>query len=147
MLEAMLNVKDWADSSSLYPTLTEEEVDAYKRRDGSFVLSASEYRIDFKRPWKKFSLNKEAREIFIDKYLARIAAGAFFKNPTPPHLLTHDNIGEMLDKHMPYCRKRWRQSAVPLTPDQVKKILRQKAQVSRMRTVSTHVTHIIVPYS
>ena len=135
LLEQMLHIEDWTAVAAQYPPLTEEQIASHMRRDGSFVLDARNYRIDFKASWKKSAFNKEARSIFIDHYLARVAGGAYFQNPTPPHLLTRENLGAVLDNHMDYCRKRWRLSDKPLTPEKALAIARRAAQISRRRTV------------
>lgn len=136
LLEQMLHIDDWATAAAQFPPLTDEQIAAYNKRDGSFILDARNYRIDFKASWKKFAFNKEARSIFIDHYLARVAGGAYFQNPTPPHLLTRENLGAVLDHHMDYCRKRWRLSDNPLDPKKALEIARKAAQTSRRRTVS-----------
>lgn len=134
-LEDMLQIKDWSIAAVMFPPLTEQQIEAYNRRDGSFVCDPKDFRIDFKHSWKKFPFNKEARAIFIDKYLAHVAGGAFFNNPTPSHLLTRESIGELLDNHMDYCRLRWRHSFTPLSAERLMEIARRAAQNSRKHSV------------
>lgn len=131
----MLNVTDWTAVGEQYPTLSEDEVAKYLAQDPSILCTVSNFRIDFHRPWKKFSFNKDARRVFIDKYFARVQGGAFSTKPTPPHLLTPEVIGEILDKHMNYCRERWRNSLKPVDEEVKTKRARRAAQRSRQNTV------------
>ncbi|CDO77466.1 hypothetical protein BN946_scf184881.g10 [Trametes cinnabarina] len=135
LLESMLDIPDWSKAESLYPTLTQEEVTQYLERTGEFVCTEDNFYVDFERSWKKFALNKEARQVFIDKYLKSVAGGAYLSNPTPPHLLTPETIGEVLDNHMTYCRQRWRRSVKPLDGDVAEQRAKRSAQRSRQRTL------------
>ncbi|KAL7280905.1 hypothetical protein ACG7TL_005849 [Trametes sanguinea] len=140
-LETMLGISDWSEAVSLYPPLTEDEITRYLARDPEIVCTATNFRIDFKQPWKKFAFNKEARAVFIDRFFARISGGAFSSKPTPQHLLTHEIIGEILDKHMNYCRQRWRRSEKPPTSADLEKRAKRASQRSRQQTLleSRHV--------
>ena len=66
--------------------MTEDEVADYAAGDGNMPGPSEAFRVDFspKHFWKTLGFNKEARAVFIDRFLAKIAGGAFQKNPTPP---------------------------------------------------------------
>lgn len=120
-----------------YPTLTAQEQEDYKQRKDYIVPTVSnKFRPDFHLPWKRHPFNKENRHVFIEKFLARVEGGAYFKNPTPKEMLTHDCIGFVLDNHMKYCRLRWRRSLSPLTPETLAQLAKGAAQRSRRKTVS-----------
>ncbi|KAI0644319.1 hypothetical protein C8Q79DRAFT_1012111 [Trametes meyenii] len=129
-LESLLNVTDWSQIATLYPTLTESEVTQYLAGTGEVICTEDRYYIDFKRGWRKFALNKEVREVFIDHYLKRNTGGAFSSNPTPPHLLTREHIGELLDDHMDYCQLRWRRSLEPPSAESLTKRAKEAACTS-----------------
>lgn len=136
----MLHIVDWSEVAQQYPALTEDQITSYIARDPEIVPTADKFRIDFSpgHGWKTFALNKEARIIFIDKYFARVNGGAFFKKPTPPHLLTRDTVGDALDEHMRYCRSRWAKSLHPISPEKAREIARRVCQNARKSTVSSY---------
>ncbi len=133
----MLHISDWNLVAKQYPPLTEDEITAYIARDPKIVPTDRQFRIDFSKGhgWKTFAFNKEARMVFIDKYLARVAGGAYFTRPSPPQLLTEEHIGEILDEHMRYCRDRYRKSEKPKTAKELRDAQRRNARNGRKTTV------------
>ncbi|PIL31027.1 hypothetical protein GSI_05721 [Ganoderma sinense ZZ0214-1] len=133
---SFLGVYDWSMVAHQYPTLTAQQLQDYKLRKDYIVPTVSNnFRPDFHLPWKRHPFNKENREVFIDKFLARIEGGAYFKNPTPEEMLTRECIGFVLDNHMRYCRDRWRRSLHPLSPERAAEVAKEGAQRSRRRTL------------
>ncbi|KAJ2986320.1 hypothetical protein NUW54_g9814 [Trametes sanguinea] len=134
-----------SDSSLLpiqFPTLTEEEVTAYSR--GDWV--PNEFRVDFVRPWKKFSLNKEARESAVTTFLLKVAGGAFLTNPTPEDLLTRETVGDMIDVYMKRLRRLYRKAQNPPSEERKDEIKRRACQVARMHTSYRDRRFVIIYY-
>ncbi len=135
--EEMLEVVDWKAVSIQYPALTEADLEAYKRRDPEIVPTARHFRVDFapKHGWHTFSFNKEARRVFVDRFIERSLGGAWLKAPTPKSMLQRSVIEDILAEHMRYCRKRWRESDKPVDPKRAAEIARQVCKNSRKHTV------------
>ena len=141
-VEDVLQIVDWNAFHLQYPALTEDEITAFIARDESIVPNRTHLRFDFApgHGWKWFALNKEAREVFIDQYFSRVAGGAYFHKPTPPSILTWEQVGDILDSHMKHLRDRWRKSRTPLSPEKVLEISRRVCQNARRFTVSAGLT-------
>ncbi|PIL24700.1 hypothetical protein GSI_12586 [Ganoderma sinense ZZ0214-1] len=140
LLRSMLGIDDWAHSAALFPTLTQEQIDEFD--EGKLECSAQKFFIDFDHSWAKFKPNRVARQVFLDHYFARVTGGAYAKNPTPEHLLTREVVGRVLDKHMPYCRRLWRESKRPLS--KVKKDVIKARAAKNSRKSSIHLARSIV---
>lgn len=141
----MLGIDDWKHSAVLHPALTAEQIKSFD--EGKLKCTAHEFFVDFDHPWKSFKPNRVAREVFLDHFFSKVAGGAYLRNPTPPHLLTREVVGSVLDKHMPYSRLRWRWSLKPLTEERVNAIKARAAKNSRKRSVRSPVyygTHIML---
>lgn len=138
----MLNVVDWANVHLQYPALSEDDITAYIARDPKFVPTVQNFIVDFSpgHGWKTFALNKEARDVFITRYLARVAGGAYFKDPTPRFMLTRKRIRKLVDGHMKHLRDKWRKALKPLDPKKAADIARRVCQNARKFTVSGYVT-------
>ena len=134
----MLQVVDWKNMHLQFPALSEDDITAYIARDPKFVPTISNFIVDFSpgHGWKRFALNKEAREVFIDRYLARARGGANFKNPSPSALLTRYQIGRLVDRHMKHLRDKWRKALKPVEPEKAAEIARRVCRNSRRFTVS-----------
>ena len=134
----MLQIVDWKHVATQYPVITEEQIDSYIARDPAVVPTMNNMIIDFSpgHGWKTFPINKEARRVVVDKYLARVAGGAFSQPPTPPHLLTRETVTRALDVHMKYCRDLWRKSKTPPTKEELLQVKRRICRNARRSTVS-----------
>lgn len=144
-LESMLGISNaqWSEVGVLFPTLSEEEIQSYLV--GDLTVDDENFRIDFERSWTSLEFNRQARRVFIDRYLAKVRGGAYLKNPTPAGLLQPETIGKVLDKHMAYCRQRWRRSKNPPTEEQAVIAAKRVSRNSRRRTVSNSLeTYLIL---
>ena len=129
----MLGIDDWKNSAVLFPSLTAEQIKKFD--EGKLKCTAQNFFVDFDHSWTKFKANRVARHVFLDHYFARVAGGAYLKNPTPKHLLTREVVGRVLDNHMPYCRRRWRESNHPISEEKKNAILARAAKNSRKSSV------------
>lgn len=136
LLDTMLDMRDWTNAAAQYPPLTDEEIKSVASKEGRLTCTAANFRIDFDHKWKKFPFNEMARDVFITNFLATAASGAFIMNPTPPHLLTREVIGKVLDKRMKHCRLLYRRSLNPRTSEEAKKVSRRNCKGMRKNTVS-----------
>lgn len=87
------------------PTLTDDEMEEYKQSSGSSFFTAQNFRIDFKRGWKRCPFNAEARRFFIHHFLQSVAG---MDVTIPSRYLTSHQVGLALDSHMEHARATWR---------------------------------------
>lgn len=119
------------------PPITDEEMESFLNgEESSLVCSLQHFRVDFQRPWKDTSFNQLAKEVFVQSFLATEKSGEYDETTIPPCLLTPKVVGIVLDKHMEYRRKQYRQHLKPLSEDELKRIAKRKAMTARRATVS-----------
>lgn len=116
--------------------ISEAEMRSYLDGKDLVTCSLQHYRIDFQRPWKDTDFNKLARDIFVKSFLSMQKGGEYSGEILPPCLLTAKVVGMVLDKHMDYRRKLYREYVSPRTQADKVKLLKQKAMNSRRQTVS-----------
>ena len=116
--------------------ITEEEMQSYLQGDDLLTCSLQHYRIDFQRPWKDTDFNKLAKDIFVKSFLSMQKSGEYSDTTIPSCLLTTKVIGEVLDNHMEYRRKQYRDYMSPPSKEDKVKLLRRKAMNARRQTVS-----------
>lgn len=107
--------------------------------DGEDLITCSlqHYCIDFQRPWKDTDFNKLARDVFIKSFLVMQKSGKYSDEVIPPCLLTPKVVEVVLDKHMDYRCKLYRNYLSPLIEADTYKLLKWKAMKSRRQTVCT----------
>ncbi len=134
---------------------TEAEVNGFLADDGSVECSPHSFRIDFQREWKRFCINKEAREVFIENFLdVMMGSGMTEDQVIPEHLLHRDIVGQTLDAYVTGTLRKKYKELLQLAPqpregeddDEAKQrvqvaqkkhdeALRKAARVSRKTTV------------
>ncbi|KAJ2990430.1 hypothetical protein NUW54_g8471 [Trametes sanguinea] len=118
-LDTLLGIVDWNAVARKIQPLTEAEVDSYITQDGTVECTAANFRVDFERPWKRFSFNKQARSVFIENFIATVQGGGMAQqDPTPEHLLNAHTVGSILDTYMDVCRRKYRKSLSALRVQQ-----------------------------
>lgn len=129
------------DEELLYknqPTLTEEQVKQYARKDctASSIFPDSMVHIDFLRSWRKFNFNKEARKHIIVSFLDAVNKSGMYRNlPISRQFLDEYWVGTALDGRITTLRRLWRKQQNPLTKDQATQAARKAAMSSRRATV------------
>ncbi|OJT15389.1 hypothetical protein TRAPUB_8056 [Trametes pubescens] len=108
-LRTMLNFATWEELVLRYPPLTEEEIAGYRMDDDSVVCTAVEFRVDFVHDWKRLPFNREARAVFIQNMAACIQGGTYNFTAHAIPLISEEHIGSVLDSHMEYCRRKYRE--------------------------------------
>ena len=123
------------------PPITDDEMQSYLDGEDLVTCSLQHFRIDFQRPWKDTDFNKLAKNIFIKSFLAMYKSGEYDSDEVtiPASLLTPKVVGVVLDKHMDYRRKQYRDHLTPPTKEDQEKLAKRKAMNTRRQTVSVGV--------
>lgn len=127
----LCGVSEFKDLFKKQPPITDDQI-----HTGKLVCTVQNFRIDFIRPWKTTLINQEARHIFIHHFLAAREGGDYADEDIPSRLLTAEQIGSLLDAHMEYRRKCYRQCLSPPDEATVLKKKKRLAMNTRRRTVS-----------
>ncbi|RDX51825.1 hypothetical protein OH76DRAFT_1481331 [Lentinus brumalis] len=89
----------------LSPSLTDEESDAFVL-GGIGSPTPQHFRIDFIRPWKTFSYNRCAREVFCRDFVLALAEGEYIPpEPVWAEHITLELVGDALDAHIRWIRR------------------------------------------
>ncbi|KAI0646433.1 hypothetical protein C8Q79DRAFT_926398 [Trametes meyenii] len=107
-LKTMLKFSTWKDLVSSHPPLTEDELMAF--RTGRRRLTEENFRIDFIQDWKRHPFNLSARDIFVQNILRCIKGGGFDFDAEQIPLITEAHVESVLDGHMEYCRRKYREA-------------------------------------
>ncbi|KAL7284239.1 hypothetical protein ACG7TL_001521 [Trametes sanguinea] len=100
-----------------FPPLTEDEITSYTSGDGTTVCDPEHFRIDFEKSWKKFSFNKEAREVLIRTFLAQAEGGSFANDPVPAEYLNREQVGLVVDTYIATLRRAYRDAVKSASPE------------------------------
>lgn len=118
------------------PPITKEEMDSFlEGEDDMLTCSVQSFRVDFERPWKENDFNRLASDIFVKSFIKMYKGGSYPDYAIPDKLLTEKNVSTVLDKHMEYRRKLYRQHFKPLSKEDRDKIKQRKAMNARRYTV------------
>ena len=104
--------------------------------DDLLTCSLQHFRIDYERPWKDTQFNQLAKSIFVQSLLAAYKGGQYSKLRIPEQLLTASVIGTVLDNHMEYRRKSYRQYSKTQDTKVLNQVRKRRAMNARRLTVS-----------
>lgn len=119
-----------------YPPLTKKQIEAIaENEEGAISVTQDNFRVDFLHAWKTCLMNKEARCVFIDSYLAAVRGGMFAHPPIDPVLLHKEQVGSILDSHMAYLRRKYREAGKKANPSQQENLAAMARLSARRATV------------
>ena len=79
---------------------------------------------------------KLAKDVFVKSFLSMLKSGEYCDVVIPASLATAKVVGIVLDKHMDYRRKLYREHLSPPSPADKDKVNKRKAMNTRKQTVS-----------
>ncbi|KAI0351493.1 hypothetical protein OH77DRAFT_1461862 [Trametes cingulata] len=130
-LDTLLGVKDWGTVAKTIKPLTDDEVDSYVQGgDNGLRCTPQNFRIDFLRPWKRFSYNKEARAVFLNNFMDTLEGMA---HNIPHHMITKEHVGQILDVYMDSCRRKYRKSLERLEAEEGMKTAKDEEERAKHR--------------
>ena len=118
------------------PPISDEEMDSFLvGEDDLLSCTVQKFRIDFERPWKDNEFNRLAKSVFIKSLVAMYRSGEYSDLKVPEKLLDDRVVGAVLDNHMEYRRRLYRQNAKPPSKEDKEKLKKRKAMNARRSTV------------
>lgn len=117
------------------PPITDEEMKNFVENGDLLTCTVQNFRIDFIRPWKDNKFNALAKSVFVKSFIAMYDSGEYSDGDLPNVLLAEWVIATVLDGHMEYRRKRYRQHFKPLSQEDLDRIKQRKAMNARRGTV------------
>ncbi|OJT09097.1 hypothetical protein TRAPUB_7 [Trametes pubescens] len=129
------------------PPISKEEMDSFNEgEDDLLTCSVQSFRVDFVRPWKgkDSAFNCLAKNVFVRSLIKMYRGGEYSDHVVPDKLLTEKTVGVVLDKHMEYRRKQYRQQLKPLSKEDRDKISKRKAMNARKHTLKDSRVSIIL---
>ncbi|KAL7279757.1 hypothetical protein ACG7TL_006164 [Trametes sanguinea] len=141
----LLKVASLDEIGARFPSLTDEELDAYQQAPSPYI-NTKNFRIDFKRGWKRCSFNREASTFFVQHFLESVAGGLYRSPPIPSRYFTPTQVELALDSHMDHARTKWKEHVKPAPKHKVENRVEQKRISSRQKTLHVARCYVLQIY-
>ncbi|KAI0647293.1 hypothetical protein C8Q79DRAFT_925855 [Trametes meyenii] len=135
-LLTLCNAESMKELVKKNPPITDDEMDSFlEGEDDMLTCTVQSFRVDFERPWKDNAFNRHADHVFARSLIKMYKGGNYSDHTVPDALLTELIISTVLEKHMEYRRKLYRQHLKPLKQEQLDKIKQRKAMNAHRSTL------------
>lgn len=134
-LLTLCNATTMDDIVANNPPITDEEMKNFVDNGDLLTCTVQKFRIDFIRPWKDNKFNALAKSVFVKSFISMYDSGEYSDCDIPNVLLAEWVIAAVLDGHMEYRRKLYRQHFKPLSQEDIDRIKQRKAMNARRGTV------------
>ncbi|KAI0709979.1 hypothetical protein C8Q76DRAFT_798750 [Earliella scabrosa] len=143
-IRGLLKIDETSELFVRYPRLTDEQVTAFKSGDPAMACTPEKFYIDFDRPWKALSANKQARRVIIQTFQRKAEGGMFKINPPPVKFLTDEFLGDLTDAYVATLRRAYRKGNNPPTVQEANMVKAACARNSRMNTLFQSRLYVVV---